>query len=231
MSIVMYDLAGEDADRRFSPFCWRIRMALAHKQLACEFIPWRYHEKPLLAFAKWERVPVLVDGERTVVDSWEIAKYLDQRYPDRPTLFGGPAGLAGALFVKFWNERVMQPIVLRAVLMDIFRHVHETDKAYFRSDREKRFGKTLEEVCADPPGAIRELGEALAPVRETVRKQPFLGGAGPAFTDYMLFGSFQWARSISDKHLLASDDPVHAWRERMLDLFDGLGRKAVGYPV
>jgi hypothetical protein len=29
---------------------------------------------------------------------------------------------------------------------------------------------------------------------------------------------------------LATDDPPHAWRERMLDLFDGEGRKAVGFP-
>jgi hypothetical protein len=26
---------------------------------------------------------------------------------------------------------------------------------------------------------------------------------------------------------LAADDPVTAWRERMLDLFDGLGRSAM----
>jgi hypothetical protein len=26
--------------------------------------------------------------------------------------------------------------------------------------------------------------------------------------------------------LLEPDDPVHAWRERMLDLFEGMGRKA-----
>jgi len=26
--------------------------------------------------------------------------------------------------------------------------------------------------------------------------------------------------------MLEPDDPVHAWRERMLDLFDGMGRKA-----
>ena len=36
MAITLYDLAGAETDRRFSPFCWRTRMALAHKGLAFE---------------------------------------------------------------------------------------------------------------------------------------------------------------------------------------------------
>jgi len=33
MTITLYDLAGAEAERRFSPFCWRTKMALAHKVL------------------------------------------------------------------------------------------------------------------------------------------------------------------------------------------------------
>ncbi len=62
MSIQMYDLAGEDPKRRFSPFCWRIKLALAHKRLDVETIPWRYADKAALVFANWDRVPVLVDN-------------------------------------------------------------------------------------------------------------------------------------------------------------------------
>lgn len=32
MTIQLYELVGAD-DRRFNPFCWRTRMALAHKRL------------------------------------------------------------------------------------------------------------------------------------------------------------------------------------------------------
>jgi hypothetical protein len=38
-------------------------------------------------------------------------------------------------------------------------------------------------------------------------------------------------RCISDYPLLAPDDSVAAWRQRMLDLHDGLAGKAKGYPV
>ena len=34
MAITLYDLAGADEHRRFSPYCWRTKMALAHKGLA-----------------------------------------------------------------------------------------------------------------------------------------------------------------------------------------------------
>ena len=51
-----------------------------------------FSEKPLIAQYKWERVPVLVDDNRGVVDSWTIANYLEDTYGDRPSLFGGAIG-------------------------------------------------------------------------------------------------------------------------------------------
>ena len=87
MSLTLYELCRAD-DRRFSPYCWRIRMALAHKGLDPERVPVRFTEKDKIAFSGQKLVPVLVDGDTTVVDSFAIACYLDDAYPDRPTLFG-----------------------------------------------------------------------------------------------------------------------------------------------
>jgi hypothetical protein len=36
MARTLYDLAGADPDLRFSPYCWRTRLALAHKGLEVE---------------------------------------------------------------------------------------------------------------------------------------------------------------------------------------------------
>jgi glutathione S-transferase len=46
-----------------------------------------------------------------------------------------------------------------------------------------------------------------------------------------MFGGFQWARAISPFQLLKSGDPVHAWRERLLDAFGGMARNSAGYAV
>ena len=91
MTVVLYELVGKD-DHRFSPYAWRIRMALAHKGLEAELVPCKLTEKEKIAFSGQDRVPVLKDGETIVSDSWRIACCLEDRYPDRPSLFGCPVG-------------------------------------------------------------------------------------------------------------------------------------------
>ena len=108
MPITMYDLAGIEAERRFSPFCWRAKMALAHKGLAVETVPWRFTEKDKLPKPNDGRVPVIVDDGRVVHDSTAIAEYLEDRYAERPSLFGGEAGRGLTRFVQNWTETVLQ---------------------------------------------------------------------------------------------------------------------------
>ena len=228
MARKLYDLAAADPARRFSPYCWRAKLALAHKGLNVETIPWRFAEKEAIAFSGQGRVPVLVDGERVVSDSWAIANYLEDAYPG-PSLFGGEGGRAVTRLVNGWADTVLVGAIARVVLMDIYEHLHENDRAYFRQSREQRFGKKLEEVVADREGNLASLRQALEPVRTTLAHQAFVGGAAPLYADYIVFGNLQWARCISATPLLAKDDPIVAWRERILDSFAGLGRNAPAY--
>ena len=225
MTIEMFDLAGGDENIRFSPYCWRIRMALAHKGLDVKTIPVRFMEKAKLEFSGQKLVPVIRDGERVVSDSWAIAHYLDEAYPDRPMLFAGEEARALTSFVRHWTQTRLAMPLMRVALMDIFATIDAGDREYFRTTREQRFGKKLEDVIAPEEGRAAFNAE-LAPMRETLKDQPFLNGAAPAFADYCLFGIFMFARGVSPKQLLDAADPVYAWRERMLDLFDGMARKA-----
>lgn len=227
----LYDLAGAEEDRRFSPFCWRARLALAHKDLPVRTIAWRFTEKDRIARSGQGRVPVLVDDGDWVADSWAIANYLEDKYPERPSLFGDGAGRALSRFYGNWADSVLNPGLIRFALFDIWRHVHDKDKDYFRRSREERFGTTLENFVADRGQHVEGFRRSLAPLRLTLEAQPFLGGDAPLYADYIVFGGFQWVRCISDFALLAPDDPVAAWRRRMLGLFDGLAGKAKGYPV
>ena len=229
MAISLYDLAGVEADRRFSPFCWRTRMALAHKGLEVETVPWRFTEKDKLPQPNGGRVPVIVDGGQVVHDSSTIAGYLETHYPDRPSLFGGEAGRALTRFIQNWTETVLQPGLIGFVVLDIHSHIGPKDQAYFRKSREERFGRSLEEVVEGRYARLPAFRENLTPLRRTVERQDFLGGTAPTYADYIVFGAFQWARAISDYELLAASDPVAAWRGRMLDLFGGLARKSPAY--
>src|SRR3954470_22799655 len=231
MAIKLYDLAGEEDDRRFSPYCWRVKMALLHKGLDFETIPWRFTEKDVIAPYKATTVPVLVDGSNSVYDSWAIALYLDEVYPGRPRLFGGNEARVLADFFNQWTFKVVHPAVMRVVLPDLFERLDPRDKAYFRQSREQRYGRTLEEHAADPKARLAEFRGALDPVRPVLVQNAFLGGNGPGFVDYILFGAFQWARCVSPIRLLEPDDPLYAWRERLLKMYEGYAWKAKGYPV
>ena len=87
------------------------------------------------------------------------------------------------------------------------------------------------QICpeSERAGKLAAFRDALEPVRATLGKQPFLGGEQPLYTDIIVFSFFMWARSVSRTQILDADDPVHAWRERMLDAFGGAGRRAVGF--
>jgi glutathione S-transferase len=223
---VLYDLAGADEDRRFSPYCWRTRMALAHKGLPVTAVPWRFTEKAEIAFSGSTKVPVLVDGETTVSDSWAIAVYLEEHYPDRPSLFGGGAALAVTHFINAWVDRALVRGIAPLIVADIFDCLHDKDRAYFRATREKFFGASLESITATRDAKIAEFRQTLDPLRATLRDQAFLGGETPRYADYIVFGAFQWARCTSKYQLLEPQDPIAAWNETLLDAFDGLARNA-----
>jgi glutathione S-transferase len=229
MSIELYELVGAD-DRRFSPYCWRTRMSLAHKGLEAEIIPCRFTDKERIAFSGQKPVPVIRDGEVTVSDSWAIACYLEDTYPDAPSLFGGEAGRAGAWFVHVWTDRELHVPLVTMIVKDIHDHADPSDRAYFRESREQRFGATLEALQANRDARRPAFDKSLGTIRAALGDREFLSGRKPGYSDYIVFGAFQWARGISPYRLIESDDPIHAWRGRMLDLFDGLGRSVTAYP-
>lgn len=223
--LTLYDLAGADPSLRFSPHCWKTHMALAHKGLSATTVPWRFTEKEAIDFSGQKLVPVLVHGTRVVSDSWQIACYLEETFPERPSLFGGAAGRALSLFANAWADATLVPTLARLLLPSIHGLIHDKDKDYFRATREKRFGR-LEDLPAVRDEQIAALRASLLPLRQTLGRQPYLSGEHPAYADYAVFGMFMWARCTCPLELLAEDDPVHAWRERLLDAYGGMARAA-----
>lgn len=225
MTIQLYDLASADPKLRFSPYCWRVKMALAHKGLAWEEIPCHFTEKDRLPEPNAGTVPVLVDDGMVVSDSWKIAEYLDERYPQKP-LFECAQARSEALLIKFWIERTIQPFITRMGVGDFLSVLHEKDKPYFRQTREKRFGMPIEQYMQTRDQARDGFRDALEPLRAMLAEQRYVAGNNPGYADYIVFGVLQWMRCGSPYASLRQDDAVFEYRERMLDLYDGLGRKA-----
>lgn len=225
MAIVLYDLCGADG-RRFSPHCWRTRMALAHKGLETDSRPTRFSEIAGIADRQRKVLPTIQDGDTVVEDSWRIAEYLEETYPERPSLFGGATGKALAGFVQNWVGLELQVRLVRMILADIHAILDPADQAYFRESREKRFGKRLEAVQAERDEVWPAWQAALKPLQLSLRNRPFVSGDSPAYADYLVFGAVQWARCCSEARILPEDMPeLGEWFGRMLDLYDGLGRR------
>jgi len=74
----LYELVGANPAIRFSPHCWKTRMALAHKGLDATCVPWRFCDKG--RGSSPNLVPVLIHDEQTVSDSWNIALHLERSW-------------------------------------------------------------------------------------------------------------------------------------------------------
>ena len=84
---------------------------------------------------------------------------------------------------------------------------------------------------ASRDAAVVAFRKSLDIMRLTLKTQAFLGGNAPNYADYIVFGGFQWARVVSPFKLLEADDPVYAWREKLLDAFGGMARRTPGHPA
>jgi glutathione S-transferase len=95
-----------DAER--CPYCARVRIVLAEKQVPYETVvvdlddrpAWIYEKNPL------GRVPVLEEGEFLLPESVVIDEYLEERYPEPSLLPLDPAERAAARLLVFRFDRI-----------------------------------------------------------------------------------------------------------------------------
>jgi glutathione S-transferase len=230
MSLTLYERVGQDG-RRPSPFSWRIRYALTHKGADVEYIPMRFADVDTVrALSGQHMVPVLVDAGRVIHDSWNIAIHLEERFPERPSLFGGATGRGTTRLLNHWCDGTLGALVRRLIYTDFIFCLDEGDRAYFRRSREQALGMTLEQACADRPTWLSRFRDVLPPLERTLEEQTFIGGGTPAYADYVVFSIFQWARLGSPREILIGDSAVRAWRDRMIGLFDNLADRFPSYP-
>ena len=219
MKRVLYDLAAADDTLRFSPYCWRTKLALAHKNLSFETVPWRFTDKDVIAFSGQGEVPVLVDGQTVVSDSQKIAEYLEIAYPNEASLFGEPPAPALTQFIKAWTESSLDPAIEQVVLPDVYALLHPKDKAYFRQSREQALGITFEELARQRDEALARFKAVLAPLRATLKGQSFMAGSAPTYADHIVFGAVQWARLTSSTPLLDEHDLIADWMDAVLNTY------------
>jgi glutathione S-transferase len=103
-------------DSAFSPFARKVRLVLEHKGLEFKALDGliKSNHEALKAVNGRIEVPVLVDGDITVVNSADIVGYLEARYPQKPVY---PSDLAARVHARAW-ERAADAFI-DAILIDI----------------------------------------------------------------------------------------------------------------
>jgi glutathione S-transferase len=229
MVLVLYERLCAD-DRRPSPFCWRARLALAHKGLTPEIRAIKFTEGEKVAFSGQTKVPVLVDGQKVIHDSWGIACHLEDAYPDAPALFDGPGGQAVTRLFNHWVDHGLERALAPILAPYLLAAAHPDDRTYYRRTREARFGLSMEQLALRRPVYLEALHQILEPLRQRLAETPFLCGDRPAYADYLAFADFQWARSVCDRDLLGPEEQaLRAWRSCMLNLFGALARSVTAF--
>ena len=224
MAIKIYELCGANPEHLFSPHCWKVRMALAHKGLDWETIPTPFTKVATVEGGDSRRIPVIRDGDKVVEDSLEIARYLEKTYPDAPSLFKGEGSEALTTQIVNWSQTALHPEVAKLCLLDIHNSLAPADQEFFRTTREKLFGCTLEEFSAKHPKNSDGMSQALTPLEQTLKTQKFIGGDAPLFADYAVFGALQWLYTSSSEDYLQQGTAVSQWFDSLLDMYNGMGR-------
>jgi glutathione S-transferase len=202
-----------------SPFVWRIKFALRHKGIAYESVPVgffgiRHIGRGLVEPGTLKTLPVVEYAGRFVSESWVIAEWLDETFPDHPRLFSSRPELAMVKFFDKWFGTAVLPPMFRSCVYQIFEHVRPEEQDYFRTTRERMFGQALEMVAADSENYLARMREALLPMRLALRSAPYLGGDQPTYADYIAWGAFIGFSFIVERPLLAPDDALQSWIQR-----------------
>ena len=148
-------------------------MALAHKGLSAETVPWRFTEKSAIAPHGAEKVPVLLDGDKPVADSWAIAKYLEDTYPERPSLFGGEGGRAMARMLNWWGDSAWSAGMFPMIVADIPLQPEAGGRGLFPQKPRKHVSASRWKRLPAATRRSTAFRKRLDPLRLTLRTQPY----------------------------------------------------------
>ncbi|ORX75224.1 hypothetical protein K493DRAFT_321732 [Basidiobolus meristosporus CBS 931.73] len=211
--IVFYELIGhKDSTELFSINTYKTHLALGYKGIPFKVVPLTLAEVPQtisevfkstskvlgLSSGVVATVPVIHDlnTDTVVQDSWRIAEYLEDTYPQKPILHNQPYL---QLFVHDLITRELCLNELPLILSGVLNKFDQPSAEYFRAKREKAFGKKLEEIVAttteEQAVCISKLRQLIIPYRESIKKSGgYLGDKNNAgHADFYLAGALNLA--------------------------------------
>ncbi|KAF8509360.1 hypothetical protein BU17DRAFT_70460 [Hysterangium stoloniferum] len=149
-------------------------------------------------------IPVIVDPAHAapdgtpipITDSWKIAEYLDEKYPEPGLLF--PKGTK-ALQSLFHDYAVTKGLYKAApmLLYSVLGLLSDESHVHWRTYQEAAFGAKLEDLC---PVGSQKWEEQSAIVKKVLDKNgtdgPFVLGAQVTFADFILVSMLEMISKV-----------------------------------
>ncbi|GAA5916084.1 hypothetical protein JCM5296_004497 [Sporobolomyces johnsonii] len=249
MAIKLYDLVPHPGGPSFSPACLRARLALLHKRVPFEVEPVTYHDlrftwKDKLGVDKATAPFIQKEDGSYLMDSVEIALWLDAAYPDRPSIFLPEAPVPVDLNSAEYKEAVenfdkiltspakdesgkpASPFYREVFNLYAPRIVKSYDKEtydYWTSDGRLGPGVWASIQQSDETATIKSVQSTLKQLSEDTLSDSvhfFSSPSKPGMKDFALMGVYGLLRSTSPKLVKATFGAPEAgktaeWLERM----------------
>lgn len=148
-------------------------------------------------------LPVIMDPNtnRFITDSFAIAQYLDEQYPDTPKVL--PHGTAALNYVF---QTAFSDATRGTIKLGMFKGaqmLNPESKEYYIRTRAEQFGAPWEQFA--PPEKRKEQWNELRAACDTAdgwyvkSSGQFILGDAPCYADFMVAGRFKWIQNCSEE--------------------------------
>lgn len=238
-----------------SHYCEKVRLILDYKGL-----PYRKIEVTpgigqldLFRLSGQRQVPVLKDATEVIADSTAIAKYLDQRYPERPLIPDEPKQRALCFLMEEWADESIG-LNARKVMLGAFSQSAAFRRAFLPTSTPDFLRAVVDSV---PPEALEVLGmgagfgpDAVKSARQAMQQNleslstllqdsSYLLGDEPTLADFAVAGLTMYVKFPAGAYLNSpealkgagvpglADNPAYAlfwaWRDRLYATYRKVG--------
>lgn len=219
------------------PFCCKVKSVLDYKRIPYEKIevnPMTHEElagndKAL----KHDKVPVVIDAGRTLIESNDIIRYLDEKYSKKPIFAKTKAALAKQEeWMAFADDELVQILpgnIYRTLpeALDSFKYITKVGRFPAWKRYYLMLGGAVAMTIVAKKGLKKRgisnprqaLAESLEKLARGIGKNDFLGGDEPDVADLVCHGVLRSVREMKVWKDIEKNATVAAWYERVSGKF------------
>ena len=148
-------------------------------------------------------LPAIDHENKVIMDSFAIAKYLENTFADAPLLFPNKSVAPLAMLLQTYFQTQIQLPLFPLVLPVQIDFLDEEGGKYFRRTREERFGYTITHDIYNDKERIDKIWEEVSKATKVVGNMlrenqggPYLAGHDRTYADLVIMSFLEWFRVV-----------------------------------